>query len=169
MTWRPTEPAGSTSIPIGAQYIRENWVQIAAVLTTTRLTAGTEIPDFVPSGEAIWFYADSAPTGYTIVSGSSDELLAVKGGSTYTTGGAQAGTWQQTDVTLTAAQIPPHTHTVPFPVQANSGSGPAIYVNNDGENVTGSAVTSGGSASAHNHGATWRPLARVGLVCSKDA
>ena len=169
MSWRPTEPAGSTSIPIGAQYIRENWVQIAAVITTARLTNGTEIPDFVPSGEAIWFYADSAPTGYTIVSGSSDELLAVKGGSTYTTGAAQAGTWTQADATLTAAQIPPHTHLTNATTQANSGSGPTIYCYSTTPTSTGATATSGGSASAHNHGATWRPLARVGLVCSKDA
>lgn len=169
MTWRPTEPAGSTSIPIGAQYIRENWVQIAAVLTTSRLSAGTEIPDFVPTGEAIWFYADSAPTGYTIVSGTSDELLAVKGGSTYTTGAAQAGTWTQADATLTAAQIPPHTHDTNATTSANSGGGPTIYCYNSSNPQTGSTATSGGSADPHNHGSSWKPLARVGLICSKDA
>lgn len=168
MTWRPTEPAGSTSIPIGAQYIRENWVQVQAVLTSARLTAGTEIPDLVPSGQAIWFYADSAPTGYTIVSGSSDELLAVKGGSTYTTGAAQAGTWTQEGHALTSSETATHTHDTNATTQASSGSGPTIYCYASSNPQTGSALSGGGAGSEHNHGATWRPLARIGLVCLKS-
>lgn len=168
MSWRATEPAGSTSIPIGAQYIRENWVQIQAVLTADRLNAGTEIETVIVAGDAIWFYADTAPTGYTIVSGSSDELLAVKGGSTYTTGGARAGTWQQADATLDASHIPAHTHTVSLDVSANSGSGGQFWAGSTTSRTSGSAL-GGAATSAHNHGLAWRPLARVGLVCERDA
>lgn len=46
--------------------------------------------DEIPAGTKMWFYANSAPTGWTIDSTPSDELLAIKGGSTYTAGGTTA-------------------------------------------------------------------------------
>ena len=147
MTWRPTEPAGSTSIPIGAQYIRENWVQIQSVLTSTRLSAGTEIEDLIPAGSVIWFYADTAPTGYTILAGSSDELLAVKGGSTFTTGAAQAGTWTQDGHALTSSETATHTHATNALTSANSGGGSTIYCYASSNPQTGSALSGGSSGS----------------------
>jgi len=57
------------------------------------------------SGTKMYFYSDTAPTGWTIDSGVADVLLAVKGGSNAynTSGGATAGTWTQ----------PGHTHSTP--------------------------------------------------------
>ena len=168
-TWRPTEPQGSTEVPTGATYIVDNWTQIQAVLGSANLTAGTAIPDYIPSGTKMWFYADTAPTGWTLDATPSDSLLAVKGGSTYTTGGAQAGTWTQPDATLTAAQIPPHTHLTNATTSANSGGGPTIYCYSTTPTSTGSAATSAGTASSHNHGTAYRPLSEVGIICSRDA
>jgi len=72
-----------------------------------QLTDGGLIAGGLEAGTEVWFYQDSAPTGWTINATPSDELLAVKGGSTYTTGGATAGTWTMVDHThshsLTAA------------------------------------------------------------------
>lgn len=140
--------------------------------------------DVIPAATKMWFYADTAPTGWTIDSTPSDELLAVKGGSTYTTGGVQAGTWTQPNhthttpsFTLTASEMPTHTHDYPKSsggianlddgVPASSGTGDEVQIQ---------TVSTGGGG-AHNHGATgngatantWRPSARVGIICSKDA
>lgn len=41
----------------------------------------------------MWVYRDSAMDGYAIDSGVTDRVVALKGGSTYTTGAATAGTW----------------------------------------------------------------------------
>ena len=168
-TWRPTEPQGSTEVPTGATYIVDNWTQIQAVLGSTNLTNGTAIPDYIPSGTKMWFYADTAPVGWTLDATPSDSLLAVKGGSTYTTGAAQAGTWTQPDATLTAAQIPPHTHLTGATTSASSGGGATIYCYATTPTSTGATATSGGSASSHNHGSTYRSQANVGIICSKDA
>lgn len=164
MAWRQTSPAGSDSIPVGAGYIRENWVQIEECLTADRLTNGTRMND-IPAGAKIWFYANTAPTGYTIDSVPSDELLAVKGGSTYTTGGATAGTWTQTGHALTVSEIPPHTHDTNSHQSIKRGSGTANWGYSAENPKTGSALTSAGSAAAHSHGSTWRPKARVGIIC----
>ena len=66
----------------------------------------------------IWTYENVAPTGWAIIAGSTDGLLACKGGSqAYSgTGGTQVGTWTQTSHTHTGPNHthagPSHTHTV---------------------------------------------------------
>ncbi len=139
--------------------------------------------DVIPAATKMWFYADTAPTGWTIDATPSDELLAVKGGSTYATGGAQAGTWSQPnhthttgDVTLSISEMPAHTHDNIRQAVSDSGgtsSVAAAVAPNDADTLTNST----GGDTAHNHGATgngatantWRPSARVGIICSKDA
>jgi hypothetical protein len=63
-------------------------------------------------GTKIFFYQNTAPTGWTIDATAADGLLAVKGGSAAynISGGAQAGTWTQPTHTHTQ---PTHTHTQP--------------------------------------------------------
>ena len=41
----------------------------------------------------MWVYRNDAMDGYVIDSAVADKLVAFKGGDTYTTGGAEAGTW----------------------------------------------------------------------------
>jgi hypothetical protein len=165
--WRVSEPEDTTEVPTGAGYIRENWASIEAVLTSARLIAGTEIKVPIVAGTKMIFYADTAPTDWTLDATPSDELLAIKGGTTYTTGGATAGTWQQIDATLTTADIPDHTHVIPFDVSANSGSGGQFWCSSTTNVTSGSSVAGAGTAT-HNHGLAWRPAARVCIICSYD-
>jgi len=163
-TWRVSEPAGSTTLAKGAEYIRENWTQIQTCITPAKLAAGTVLHT-IPAGAKIWFYANVAPSGFTIDSTPSDELLAVKGGSTYTTGGATAGTWTQTGHALTVSELPPHSHATNANDYLNGGTGVVLWGFISKNPQTGTALTSGGSAAAHSHGSTWRPKARVGIIC----
>lgn len=167
MTWRNTEPTNQRNIPVGADYIRQNWTAIQSVCTLSRLNAGTPIPDYVPSGTDMWIYADSAPTGWTLQSSLGDTLLAIKGGSTYTTGASSAGTWTQPDHTLTTDEIPAHTHTItPMTTGLNeSGVADTTVYRASGVGITSTSV---GGDQAHNHGTTWRPLARVGIIARKN-
>ena len=169
-TWRPTEPAGATEVPVGAGYIRENWSKIEDVIGAANLVAGTPIPSVFDTGGVVkmWFYLDAAPTNWTEIGSIGDELLAVKkAGTTYDPGGSSQGTWQQEDATLTPADIPAHTHTVNLDVSANSGSGGQFWAGSTTNRTSSSAIAGAGTAT-HNHGLTWRPAARVGLLCSFD-
>ena len=166
-TWRANEPADATDILGGAGYIRDNNTQLQTVLTAARLSAGTEIPDVFDTGAVVkaWFYLDAAPTNWTEVGSIGDTLLAVKGGTTYTTGGDTAGTWTQPDHALTTAELASHTHTYTASAAfVKSGSDSGAILQASGSRTTGSS----GSGDAHNHGTTYRPAARVGLICSFD-
>lgn len=166
MVWRVNEPTNNKNIKVGATYIRQNWEAIETVLGSTRLNNGTALPDYIPSGTDTWFYKDTAPTGWTIQSGLGDTLLAVKGGTTYTTGATSAGTWQQEDHTLTVDEMPAHSHTYTKPASPENRRR-----TNGSECVTSvetGTTSSVGGGQAHNHGNTWRPLARVGIIARKD-
>lgn len=166
MVWTVTEPAGSTTIPNGAMYIRGNNTAIQAVLTAARLNAGTVIPDIFVGGGLVktWFYLNVAPTHWTEVAALGDTLLAVKGGTTYTTGGATAGTWTQPSHALVTAELPAHTHATGSYTDIGAAGGRICLslVGTGTARVTGST----GSGTAHNHGTTYRPAARVGIICS---
>ena len=56
-----------------------------------------ETGDAIPSGTKMWIYANSAPSGWTIVPTiAADSIIGVKSSAgTYTTGGLLAGTWTQ--------------------------------------------------------------------------
>jgi len=166
-TWRASEPADATDVPVGAGYIRENNTQIQAVCTAARLAAGTEIPDVFDDGGVVkcWFYLNAAPTNWTEVGSLGDTLLAVKGGTTYTTGGDTAGTWTQPDHTLTTDEMPSHTHTITASgVQVKSGTDSAYILRQTGATTTSST----GGGTAHSHGTTYRPASRVGILASFD-
>lgn len=168
MAWAKTQPADATTIKAGGAYIRDNNAAIEACIGAARLAAGTAIVDPIPGGNTfkIWIYADVAPSGWTIDATPSDELLAIKGGSTYTTGAATAGTWTQPDHTLTTAETPAHTHATGSYTDG-AGGGSRTYFSTSG---TGSAQVTGstGGGTAHSHGTTYRPKARVGIICSAD-
>jgi len=133
---------------------------------------------FLSSGRTLWVYEDIAPTGWSIVSGCSDGLLAVKGGSSsYNVAGGTAlqGSWTQTShshtVTidnesthrhtqpphthtvfaeaLTVAQMPPHTHTyIRGSGYGGAGGGATPFYYSSGTFHTDST----GGGSAHSHG-----------------
>ncbi len=126
----------------------------------------------IEGGTIMYFYANTAPTGWTIYNTVEDCVLALKGGSQAynATGGdgAEKGTWQQPDHTLTVDEIPAHSHTL------------NTHTNTPGDSlrVVGFAgitdwkadlIGSTGGGSAHNHGTTYRPLAALGILATKDA
>jgi len=149
-----------------------------------------------PSGTKLFFYQDTPPTGWTLTAGIGDRIIAVKGGATYLTGGATAGSWTLPNYTLLTADIPSHTHG-----SGNTGSGGGHghnfggstprYGTSGADGSFGSILGGGGATSsanvtvasvgghthsinneggggAHNHGATYRPAAAVGIIASKD-
>jgi len=73
--------------------------------------------------DKIWTSQDAAPTGWSIMAGTTDALLATKGGATYTTGDAQAGTWTQPTHTHTGGA---HTHT--GPAHTHTGGSHALSI-----------------------------------------
>ena len=138
-------------------------------------------------GTQMWFYQGRVPDGWSPIANTGNRLLAVSDGTNQYNGsaaGTQTGTWQQSDWTLTVAQLPPHKHKVYL--GKNNTNANTSYVqgvttpNTSGsgsETVTNAAYTSDGSDNSsppllgqpHNHGNTWRPLANVGIMGLKSS
>jgi len=167
MAWDSTKPADNERIGAIATEIRANWTAIAAVVGVTKLANGTPIVDAIPSGNTftMWIYADTAPTGWTAVAAIGDELLAVKGGTTYTTGGDVAGAWDLPEHTLTVDEIPAHSHTLQVYTDISGGGARILSRELAGSGATTSET---GGGDPHSHGDTYRPTARVGILASKD-
>jgi len=74
----------------------------------------------IASGTKMFFYENTAPTGWTIDTAPADSLLSIKGGSQdyNVNGGQTGGSWTQDDHTHTG---PSHTHTGP----SHTHSGPS--------------------------------------------
>lgn len=123
----------------------------------------------VTSVDKIWTYQDTAPTGWSIVAGTEDGLLAVKGGTNAynANGGTRAGTWTQPNHTLTVAEIPSHMHSVSFYISPGGSLSGLERLNDAGYSyiTTNSSYTGGGGA--HNHGTTYRPLSNLGIIIEK--
>jgi len=123
----------------------------------------------IPEGTEMWVYADAPPDGWTLSGTASDTLTAVKGGSTYTTGGVVAGTFS----TPAHAHALGHTHIATGAVPAP----PNYWICRDSETGSDSStrnhvhtisLTSGaGTTTTNVDGAAsgYRPRARVGIIC----
>lgn len=140
------------------------------------------------SGTKMWFYQNAAPIGWTIDSTPADALLAVKGGTGKfnANGGTQAGSWTHLHATaahtLTTAEMPAHTHSYTFTADYGTGSDcqyPAQAETLAHTDVRASTSTGGGGSHTHSDVAgakeatgdtagTWRPLAQLGIICTKD-
>jgi len=168
MAWDPDKPADADTAATMMTGVLANWTALQTVLTSTRLTNFTEIPDFFPEGTITFFYRDTAPAGWTIVDDLGDALLAVVGGATYTAGGQSAGTWTQPDHTLVEAEIPAHTHgfsNFSTEIITRGSADTTRYQQSSGGTK---ATSSTGGGTAHNHGDEWRPAGRVGILCAID-
>jgi len=121
------------------------------------------------TGVTSWFYQAVAPSGWAIIPGLSDCLLAVQGGSVYVNPGSGAnGGWMQTSHVLTVNEIPAHTHNVRGRgAQEASGNKVRGYQPGDSSPDYIWPTQAAGGGQGHNHGDTWRPLAAVGIVCRK--
>ena len=113
----------------------------------------------------VWFYLNVAPTGWAIDTSAADAILAVKGGTNAynVAGGNQAGTWTQ----------PNHWHYIDargWGVIDQTFSGGFAIAKSDalpslteiGYPATSLLTNNGATA------ATWRPLANVGIICTKS-
>jgi hypothetical protein len=174
----------------------------AATVRTTIGCPGVE-GELFAAGTVMWFFQDAAPSGWTVLSGAGDGLLAVKGGSNaYNVSGgtAGAGTWTQPthlhttgDFTLTITHLPSHYHALTNHTHnlycsqwyLAGGEDPywgwwhmldpyGAYYHTGSQPSQDTGYT--GSGSAHNHGNsgstttsnTWRPLANVGILATKN-
>ena len=128
----------------------------------------------------IWTYQNTAPSGWSIVAGTTDAILACKGGSQEynANGGQQKGTWTQPNHhhtggshALTIAELAAHTLSG---LEKWDGTGGVVGFGGSYYNRrTGKLTTSTGSDTAHSHGAsahagTWRPAAYCFIMCKKD-
>jgi len=124
-------------------------------------TAGTACQGndarFIPVGTKMWFYQNTAPTGWVIDSTPADAILAVKGGSAAynVNGGMAAGTWTHPTHTHTG---PSHTHTGPSHTHTGPSHAHSILTHTHTFSAgahthafTGTAHTHTFSAGAHTH------------------
>jgi len=139
-------------------------------------------------GTQMWFYQGVVPAGWSPIAGTGNRLLAVSDSPLTANpqyynsqnAGTQTGTWQQTDWTLTPAQLPPHKHQVYLgksDTNINTSYVQGVVTPNSSGDQPCTAYTSDGSLSfgspllgqPHNHGNTWRPLANVGILGLKTS
>ncbi len=122
----------------------------------------------------MWFYEATAPLGWTIIPATGDRLLAVATVSLPydgVWGGSQSGDWQQKDHELTKEQMPVHSHTMRYTVDAGSGNNRVARARTENASSTFTTDSEGGLdgvTQGHNHGSSWRPAANVGILCVKD-
>lgn len=154
-------------------------------------------------GMNMWFYANVAPTGWTLLTGVSDAILSVKGGtSAYNvSGGQQAGTWAQPNhlhdlahghtqnahnhqiydyVSSPASQVYNSSGNLVNMTRNTGGSNIGWVVQVDGEpdyvlpfdaytsNSTPTINNASGNTGASSTANTYRPLANVGIICTKN-
>jgi len=172
-----------------------NALTVTAQATGFTITGGTTSKtltvdaDFTTStgvefaaGTKMLFYADTAPTGWTIQNTLDDKVVYVTKGSAaggQTGGGVHStGTWTQPGhqhthaaFTLTINEMPAHTHTQYY--HATGTDRNALKASTtDVTEATGS--TGGGAAHTHPNAAaaatanTWRPAAYAMIICSKN-
>lgn len=151
MAWTLSIP-GTTKIRLLGTILTGNNTAVQAVLSATNLDAEAS---YIPSTHPIWFYADTAPTGWTLVGAVTDALLAVKGGSSAynVTGGQVVGTWDGPAYQLLLTDLPGQTT-----VNA-AGGGSTLYRLLNPANPLGNA---------HQH--DWnetRPSAALGVLAYK--
>ena len=127
----------------------------------------------IPSLTEMWIYANGAPDGWTINATPSDQLLAVKGGSTYTTGGTAAGSF-----TMPVHQHNMNSHQHPSSGTTEAASPGANYEDGDagapgsGNHTHPFTITtlgpSPGLTLSDGNVAGYRPESHVGIICSKN-
>ena len=129
-------------------------------------TAGT-----IPAGMIAAFAATSCPAGWSAVTEAQGRVVVglVPGGTLSGTVGAPLGNTVTRTVTLSVAQLPPHTHDVnpaalaaavstdgahthSFPTYTNNGDGSRVAGRDNSQSQNGTATTS--SAGAHSHTVT---------------
>lgn len=121
------------------------------------------------ASQKMWIYRNDAMEGWTVDGTVSDKVLALKGGSTYVTGGASAGSWTLSGFSSASAN---HTHGVS--ITSGTPSTVTNYIfqpvdNSTTFDVSHTHLVSGntGTESAghtHTHDGTSRIAAAVGTL-----
>jgi|WetSurMetagenome_2_1015567.scaffolds.fasta_scaffold578001_2 hypothetical protein len=151
MVWAVNLPDDASKIRLSAGYIRQNNAALQSVLTSANLLGATP---YIPATHPMYFYSDTAPTGWTILAAPADCLLALKGGaSAYNVaGGAAVGTWVGPNYALVTTDLP-----------SSGGGGPAGF-------YAQCPATLHVQTSAHHHDwSTTRPYAALGILATKNA
>ncbi len=134
----------------------------------------------LPAGTLCWFYQNVAPDGWLPINFLGDCVLALRGGLYGPAGNTVAGTWQQSDAALNINQIPNHTHNIICGkdtdntkithVKGTRNDNPSPRPRAPTEGIAGASTdVNTNQCLPHNHGASWRPLAVVGILCQKQA
>jgi hypothetical protein len=146
--------------------------QPAAGLAHAKIMTGT-------SDTITWFYLNSAPPGWKIVSTPGDTVLAVAGGTKYPTGGTSTGSWEVSGLTNASHTHtgPSHTHTGTTATGLNWASGRvagdaggAVDIQHDHTITTAAGGTgnTGAATPAISSDSSWRPAAHVGKLFQLD-
>jgi len=143
--------------------------------------------------QKIWVYRNSAMTGWAVDATVSDRVLAMKGGSTYTAGGAGAGAWLSDHTHGAGSYAASHGHKwyeshagspsndKTFDVSGNeqnfgwltlnmncSGLARGTYEGSDSAPADAwtdlDAGTVAGTSGSGGNGSSWRPTAAVGTL-----
>lgn len=168
--------------------LTEGHAVVADSTGTGLKTAGFILEEGFDSGDVAVFIQANAPTNWTRSNESTDHTIILA--KTGDVGAGEVGQWAITgltngntgSVTLTAAQsgLPAHTHTYGNAQTDNEGAGDQITYHNGtttGTTFTTTANSAANASEGHAHAgstithttATWRPLSRYGLKCTKDA
>ena len=131
------------------------------------------IANLIETGTKMMFYQAAAPTGWTIDTTVTDNMLRIVDG-TILVGGAAGGTGDPVTHShttgshaLTEAEMPSHTHGIANGVTGSSaGGGFGNLASSNG----GIQSTAAGGNGAHNHGATGDFVSRFAnvILCTKD-
>lgn len=126
----------------------------------------------IPSGTAMLFIQAAAPTGWTLSTTHNDKALRIVSGSGGGSGGSTAfstafASGNTGATTLTTAQIPSHTHTVPGHYgEATSTSGACTGNPNTGSTTFTSNATGGGGS--HTHSLSLAVQYVDAIICTKN-
>ncbi len=154
----PNAPLANDVFLVGRDVGGGNYQNYKMLATDVAFLAGTRT----------WFYSQNAPTGWSVVTGQGDSVLAVisnSGTGIYNNAGLH-GTWVQPNHTLTEDEMPAHTHnvrcfsTLSADYNNKLGSG-----RSDRYQLTQTESKGGGLP--HNHGSAYRPYAACGRICEK--
>jgi hypothetical protein len=124
------------------------------------------------TSQKFWVYRNAAMDGWAVDSSVSDNVLSLKGGTTYTAGAVTAGSWTISGITSDTKAD--HTHGVSGNTSTDGVSPIYLYENEVGavslsqrSHYHSFSVTSGGGGGhSHviSHDGTWRPAAAVGTL-----
>jgi hypothetical protein len=131
---------------------------------TTQTTAYTGIPTIIPSGSVMLFYQAAAPTGWTQVTTLNDYDLRLVSGTGGGTGGTTAystvfsnqtptisNTFSVGATTLSTAQMPSHTHTIPYINAGGCGPNQGLTYNTSANSPITIDTGSQGGGGSHTH------------------